>query len=235
MKGSTVSVSGLNEAQVAAFLREYPAFFNQHPELLQSLTIPHESGSAVSLWERQISALREENERLKARFDEFLNSARDNEALIGRIHRLALSLMEAVGPQAIFRLLTQRLAEDFGATRVTVLVFAAPSYVDSGELPQFMGHDSPRRVPFSDMLRERTPLCGCLGPMQTQALFSGEDFRGSHVVMPLAGAQWDGLLAISSEDARRFDPNMGTEFLAFLRDVAVLTIAPWIARPKKSA
>lgn len=227
-----MTVAGLSQADVAQFLREHPAFFNHHPELLQSLSIPHESGQAVSLWERQIAALRDENERLKSRFDEFLASARDNEALIGRIHRLALALMEAVGPQAILNVLTERLAADFGAARVTVLVFANPSYVDSGALPQFVGSTSPRRVPFGDMLQQGAPLCGRLSLMQTQALLNGEDFRGSHVVLPLQGTHWDGLLAISSEDPERFDAHMGTEFLAFLRDVARLVIAPWIARPK---
>jgi len=229
-----VSESGLNQTEVAQFLREHPTFFNHHPELLQSLVIPHENGQAVSLWERQIASLRDEHERLKTRFEEFLASARDNEALIGRIHRVALALMQAVGPQAIISVLTQRLAADFGAARVTVMVFAAPSYVDSGELPQFVGRDSPRRVPFADLLQDRVPLCGRLSLIQTQALFDGEDFRGSHVVLPLPGVNWDGLLAISSPDAQRFEADMGTEFLAFLRDVALLVIAPWVARAKKS-
>ena len=50
--------------------------------------------------------------------------------------------------------------------------------------------------------------------------------------MPLKAAQWDGVLAISSHDANRFDANMGTEFLAYLRDVVVLVLAPWIAKPR---
>ncbi|MGD9603470.1 MAG: DUF484 family protein [Gammaproteobacteria bacterium] len=228
-----MSDAGMHETHVAQYLRDHPDFFNRHPELLGSLFIPHESGQAVSLWERQVAVLREENERLKGRFDAFLVSARENEALISRIHRLALALMEAVGPEAIFQLLTRRLAEDFGATRATVLLFATPAYVE-GQLPQFVGADSPRRVPFADTLRERTPLCGQLSLIQTQALFDGEPFRGSHVVMPLAGSQWDGVLAISSDDPSRFDAQMGTEFVAFLRDVAVLAIAPWIARPRRA-
>jgi uncharacterized protein YigA (DUF484 family) len=228
---NTVSTAGVDQMQVVAFLRDHPAFFDRHPELLQSLAIPHDSGQAVSLLERQISALRDENERLKSRFDEFLVSARENEALIGRIHRLALALMEAVGPQAIIHLLTQRLADDFRAARVTVLVFASPSYVDSPDLMQFVGRESARRTPFSEMLSERTTLCGRLGLAQAQALCDGEDSRGSHVVLPLVGAHWDGVIAISSDDSARFDANLGTEFLAFLRDVVQIVIAPWIARP----
>ena len=228
----TGSACALNQAQVADYLRTHHEFFNHHPELLQSLVIPHDSGQAVSLWERQTLALREENTRLLAKFDELVDSARDNVALIGRIHRLALALMEAVGLQAIFNLLMQQLADDFRAERVTVLVFARPAYVESPDFPQFVGRESPRREPFAEMLEAGIAVCGRLSLAQTHALFDGEDFRGSHVMLPLAAAHWDGLIAVSSADTERFDAKLGTEFLAFLRDVIALVVAPWIAKPR---
>ncbi len=230
--GVRTSAGGLKPAQVAEFLRTHRDFFNEHVELLRTLEIPHDRGNAVSLWERQISALREENERLKIKFNEFIGSARENEALIGRIHRLILALMEAAGPRAILDLLTQRLADDFKATRVTALIFAEPSSADAALLSEFIGRGAARRSPFTDMLSAREPRCGRLTPVQTRALFDGADFKGSHVVLPLTGLDWDGLVAVSSDDTGRFDANLGTEFLTFLRDVVVLVVAPWIAKQK---
>ncbi len=220
-----------DQAQVAAYLRAHPAFFSFEPELLQTLSLPHDSGQAVSLWERQVAALREENEKLKSRFEDFLHSARENQQLIGRIHRLALTLLAAVGPHSIFKLLQQGLADDFKAERVTVLIFAEASYADSAELTQFVGRESARRAPFAALLAANDSVCGHLSLAQAQALFDGEDFRGSHVVLPLVAPHWDGVIAISSGDSARFDAAMGTEFLAFLRDVAAMVIAPWIAKP----
>lgn len=212
-------------------------FFPNHPELLQSLAMAHDqthsNGRAGSQWEQQVVTLREENRKLQSRFDEVLQSARENEVLIGRIHRLALGLVAAVGPQAIFNLLAQRLADDFRATQVATLVFALPAYVDSADLPQFVGRDSQRRAPFAEMLATGVTVCGRLNRAQTHALFNGEDFRGSHVVLPLAADHWDGLIAVSSSDGDRFGPKLGTEFLAFLRDVVVLVVAPWIAKPRQ--
>ena len=75
-------------------------------------------------------------------------------------------------------------------------------------------------------------MCGHLSLAQAQALFEGEDFRGSHVVLPLVASNWDGLIAISSANSARFDAEMGTEFLAFLRDVAAMVVGPWIAKPR---
>ncbi len=218
------------QAQVAAYLRSHPDFFNFQPELLQSLTLPHDSGQAVSLWERQVATLREENEKLKSRFEVFLTSARENQQLIARIHRLALALLAAVGPHSIFKLLQQGLADDFKAERVTLLIFAQPSAVDSADLTQFVGRDSARRAPFAALLAAGDSVCGHLSLAQTQALFAGGEFRGSHVVLPLVAAQWDGVIAISSADSARFDAEMGTEFLAFLRDVTALVVAPWVAK-----
>ena len=97
-------------AAVARYLAAHPEFFNQHPELLRTLEIPHSTGQAVSLWERQIAALREEIDRMRGRFDELIEQARLNELVIRRIHHLALELMNAAGPQAVFGLLSSRLA-----------------------------------------------------------------------------------------------------------------------------
>jgi len=221
-------------AAVARYLAAHPEFFNQQLDLLRTLEIPHATGQAVSLWERQIAALREELERSRVRFEALIEQAKHNEAVIRRIQRLALELMDTAGPQAAFSLLSARLAENFGADRVTGLVFASAAFVDSEDARQFVGTDSPRREPFKHALVKREPVCGRLTQAQTQALFGVEVFDGSHVVLPLHGKTWDGLLVVSSKDPTRFESTMGTEFLAFLRDVFTLVIEPWVAKPRRS-
>lgn len=49
----------LTEAQVAEFLQQHPDFFTRNAKLLEKLHVPHETGRAVSLVERQTSVLRE--------------------------------------------------------------------------------------------------------------------------------------------------------------------------------
>ena len=68
------SDSDINADRVARYLQANPTFFNRYPDLVRSLEIPHVNGAAISLWERQISTLREDYEKLKARFDEFFRS-----------------------------------------------------------------------------------------------------------------------------------------------------------------
>ena len=49
--------SSVTAEQVAAFLSANPDFFLDHQELLADLTLPHQSGEAVSLLERQVSVV----------------------------------------------------------------------------------------------------------------------------------------------------------------------------------
>lgn len=218
----------ISSAQVHDYLVRHPGFFNEHPALLRQLEIPHDNGTAVSLWERQISALREEHEALKSRYQEMLDSARENATVMQHLQRLALRLLEAAGAGAVVELLTRGLADELKADRITMAVFAEANYQEGDLTAQFRGRNAPERDPFADMLADKKILCGRLTLLQTQALFGGEDFRGSHVVLPLNARDWDGLLAISSTDPARFEAGLGTEYLAFLRDIVVLVLAPWV-------
>jgi uncharacterized protein YigA (DUF484 family) len=50
----------MNADDIALFLRGNPKFFDQHPELLEKIHVPHpHGGRAIPLSERQTLALRE--------------------------------------------------------------------------------------------------------------------------------------------------------------------------------
>ncbi len=55
-----MSQAELSIEQVAEFLREYPDFFEQHPDVLLNIEVPHpHGGRTVSIPERQLIATRE--------------------------------------------------------------------------------------------------------------------------------------------------------------------------------
>ncbi|MGR9089271.1 MAG: DUF484 family protein [Gammaproteobacteria bacterium] len=217
---------------VAAYLKANPAFFADHPDVLHEIDIRHASGGAVSLLERQVTSLRTENQRLKAQFHELVQLAEANQRLITRIHQLALLLMEAAGPQAIFATLADHLMRDFNAERVRTLVFAEPACAESPPLPEFVGADCGDRTLFRRSLERREAQCGELAAEQAAYLFPEANSRGSAVLLPLGAKSWDGLLVVSSDDANRFNDDMGTEFLTYLGDVVSFIVDPWVARSK---
>lgn len=209
-----------DESRVAEYLASHPDFFARYPELLAGLTLPHAPGTAVSLWTRQLGLLREENARLRTQAEDFLASVHANAELITHIHALVLALLGAVSAREVIDRLREGVAVDLGADRVTVLLFTAPA-AHSPALEECVGKDSARRVPFASLLRGTAAHCGGLDTLQLAALFGLAGFDGSHVVMPMRGVAWDGLLAISSHDRARYQSGLGTEFLDFLRDVLV--------------
>ncbi|MEM7467348.1 MAG: DUF484 family protein [Pseudomonadota bacterium] len=221
----------LSDASVMSFLQGQPEFFNKYPELLQELRIPHQSGDAISLVEKQLVSLREENKRLKTTQDIMIKNARANEALIKRIHDLVLQLMEATGPRAIFSTLCDQLKQHFNADRVGVLVFAELGFVEEQGLQEFVGKDDPRKALFSGLLEEQSPSCGRVSAPIKEALWpEQEELSGSAAMLPLSTGTWSGVIAIQSDDDGRFTADMGTEFLGYISDIVCLVADPWVAR-----
>ncbi len=220
-------------AEVIDFLRANPGFLDQHPQLLSELSVPHGSGAAVSLVERQVGVLREESARQKKQFEDIIHHARSNELLTRKIHMLTLALMNAVGPQAIFTSLERGLCEDFGADRVASLVFAECAAVDGQALAPFVGAEAPARTAFALVIGAHSSACGPLDAAQAALVFDDE-FKGSAVVMPLIGRDWDGVVICASKDPARYSADMGTELLDYLRDVATLVITPWVKRSQRA-
>src|SRR5690606_31763776 len=91
----------LTEDDIAGWLRVHPDFFQRNGELLATLRVPHATGGAVSLIERQIELLREKNQNADARFNELVQIARANEQLTAKIHRFTRRLMRAATRRAI--------------------------------------------------------------------------------------------------------------------------------------
>lgn len=227
---SDPSYSAITSGDIAVYLRDHPEFFIEHPETLLELNIPHESGGVVSLVERQVSVLREQNQEVNKRLHELLEIARQNEELARRMHQLSLTLMDAGDPREIFSTLYDNLAKNFRADKVVVRLFADPGFVDIEAGPEFAGHGLTEESLFKSIVEKRQPLCGRMKHQQQVFLFGDEgDEIMSAVMLPLKGFDWCGILAIGSFDAERFQPGMGVELLANLGEILSLVLKPWIA------
>ena len=101
--------NAITEGMVAEYLKNNLDFFNKRPDVLAEVNIPHQHGSAVSLVERQVAVLREQNELSRKRLHELIEIARQNEELARRMHQLALTLMDADDPKDIFNTLYEKL------------------------------------------------------------------------------------------------------------------------------
>lgn len=200
----------IDKTDVIAWLTDNPDLFVHHPELLDQLDLPHQSGT-TSLIERQVERLREENQKLTTQLKTLAGIAGENERLIKRLHELTLSVMSADTGASFIDQLFARLGEDFRAEQVTLhLVRALP------ELDKVSGIEFHQEAPewFQRLMDRKQIECGRLTREKLSLLFADRAEQiASAAVVPISGL---GVLAIGASDSDRFHPGMGTLFLELL-------------------
>ena len=202
-----------SEQQIADYLLTHPDFFERHLDVLAALRVPHICGSAVSLLERQLQLLRDQNQHLRQRLHELVQVARDNDCLATRMQHLNLVLIEAYGIDDLLPNIKDILRHEFNAD------FAALKL--SLTLPHSGLSERDRLSPAAleachDVLHRDQPWCGKPTSQQSRWLFDDAALEiASAALIPLQVAeQWRGLLAIGSRDPERFYPGAGTVFLS---------------------
>ena len=227
---TVLHMNEITEDSVVEYLKNNPDFFDKHPELLAEINIPHASGDAVSLVEKQVKVLREQNEQTRERLHELIEIARQNEQLAHRMHHLTLTLMDADDSKDIFKTLYDNLRRNFRADKVAVRMFAKPAFIDSYPGDEFADPDAPEKTLFKSIIDKRLPISGNLKKQQQVFLFGDEgDDIASAVLVPLHGSGWGGIMAIGSCDKDRFHEGMGVELLANMGEVLSFILKPWIA------
>jgi len=215
------TAAALDGEQVAAYLIAHPAFFEQHSDLLLELRVPHPSGAAVSLIERQVEHLRAELHQAHNKLVHLVSLAKENNALATRMHRLTLSLVLGRDFEQLQAALKTHLHDEFGADAVRLVLFAAeavPVRSPAGESQA--GAPDPLLGEFLGFLQARRPLCGPLRPEQLITLFPEEGERvQSAALVPLEAGEVMGILAIGSQDPEHFRPSQATDFLHQLGEV----------------
>lgn len=212
-----------SETAVQDYLTSHPDFFERHATLLNSLRLPHVTGGAVSLVERQVSVLRQKDVKLERKLKELLDVARANDTLAGKIHQLALGLLAAPDLSQTLQSIESALRTAFGADQSVLVLFSDPakfSDVETGRFFRPLERDDPALQSFATFLGSSHPRCGQVRDSQRDFLFGKEtDEVGSAALVPLGEKCHIGFLAIGSVDSNRFHPAMSFDFLARLGDL----------------
>lgn len=213
----------LSEQAVHDYLSEHPDFFENHANLLIALNLPHASGGAVSLVERQVSVLRQKDLKLEKQLKELIDVARANDLLAAKIHELALQLLEAPDLKSTIIALEEGMRSGFGADQAVLVVFGDPDAfddIDAGRFFRVVEKKSDTLGPFKTFLDGGSARCGQIRDAQRDFLFQEEaDEVGSAALVPLGDHAQIGFLAIGSADTDRFHPGMSIDFLTRLGDL----------------
>jgi uncharacterized protein len=214
------------EARVIRYLQENPAILMDYPHIFSALSIPHQTGGATSLLERQARLLREENQQLRSKIDELVGIARDNEELNQRFHRLALELMSADQLHDVLAMVQDQV-QTFFYTDFVCFRFL-PGVRESGNILDglYLAEDSDIVEHIKPWIAGRKPICGQNDETVNRQLF-GEDMRiASSAFIPLYHTRDLGLLCLGSASAERFSASMGTIFLQHLGELVSNRLKP---------
>ena len=201
---------------IVDFLNAHPGFFDEHPDLLNQLTVPHPTnGNTISLTERQVLTLREKLAQVQGKLAELVSFGEENDMIAEKVHRLTLSLLLAEDFEAVNFVVYNHLQEDFSVPHVALRIWNS---ILKRPVPEFIEASEELRFFAADL---RQPYCG---PAQHEEIVTwfGEaaPFLQSMSLIPLRrDAQVFGMLALGSEDPQRFFPEMGTMYVERIGDL----------------
>lgn len=216
--------TALDETEVAAYLAAHPDFLHRHPETFEALDVPHASGNAISLIERQVRVLRDTNTRTQARFEELLATARDNEERVVQLNRVARIMAAAVSTDAMIDALVDCLRDHLAVDRVYVGLQSELD-ADVTRIDRLEDGTAASRA-LTNVFRRGKPICGELDAIQSSALFAAADeaLMFSAALIPLGHHGVHGAIVLASREPQRFTPEMGTLFVELFGDLLTATL-----------
>ncbi|MBY6064613.1 DUF484 domain-containing protein [Pseudidiomarina sediminum] len=211
----------VDDSLIAAYLEENPDFFDRHPQLLQHLSVRHQSKGAVSLVERQQQVLRQRVQQLEEEITELMVTARRNEELFRYFSELYVKLLQSRSIDEVMDSLQLTFSEQLQMPALTLKFFDSPLDLEA----QFTFAADTHKQLLSKRFQEDSIYLGRLTRDEQRLLFQDENI-GS-VVLLLLGEQGElGMLAIGNHDAGHFEPAMDTLLVKQLQVLLSLILPP---------
>ncbi len=217
----------LTEDQISEFLRADPTFFERNAHLLTEIYLPSPHGSGtVSLAERQQLAQRDKIRVLEAKLSELIQFGEENDVISEKVHRLSLGILSARNFEALTETVVDNLREDFQVPHVALRLWAKPQSEEDSPRDEFSSVDEELRSWAQGLV---TPYCGHRAGLDVDSWF-GETSAPlkSYALVALRGESVFGLLAMASEDERRFYPEMGTMYLKRIGELVSVALLRYL-------
>ncbi len=208
----------MDEAVIAEYLRTHPDFFTRHEQLLETIRVPHQTGVAVSLIEKQVTLLRSQKQQMEEQLNGLIQAARNNEQIVSHIQRFTLEMIYTHCLEDVLTACQENMNNHFKADFVGMRVL-----VGDKSSPHFLSGTALRS--FTQLFKNRKPICGRITEKQCAYLFEKHKEQvKSAVLIPLQNTRNLGIIALGSKDETRFHPGMGTLFLSYMGELITASI-----------
>ncbi|MCI5106067.1 MAG: DUF484 family protein [Pseudomonadales bacterium] len=221
--------------QVADYLREHPDFFIGQDALLAELSLPHASGKAISLLERQVTILRERGIEARQKLNNLLENARNNDQLFDTTRNLVLALLRAANVTEIAEVTQDQLANHANIDACEFILIEHPELSTSANTR--VEPLASLRKDFSDVFRLKRTHCGPLSEEQIARLFPGneQEVRSTALCPVIHNSEVLALLAFGNKQDNYFNVNLDTLFLDFIGRVVGSVLDRQLAAEAKAS
>lgn len=194
---------------VAAYLQAHPDFFTDRDSLLADMHVPHESGKAISLLERQVKILRDRSIESRHTLNTLLENARYNDQLFSITRNLILVLLEEDEIDQISSLTESNLATQPGVDACRLFILDNDATV----------HELQSRFP--SLFRSKRIVCQPLDRDTAQFLFpqTSPAPRSAALCPVTYGSSLLGILVLGNQAQDYFTEELDTLFLDFIAEV----------------
>lgn len=214
---TTDGKDNISERAMIDYLKADPLFFNRHPHLLAEMSLPHPSGSAISLIEKQVAVLRQRNGDMHTRLNNLLGNARTNDRLFDKTKRLVIALIEAQDLGDLVDALYYSFDKEFGIHHTRLIIFSKHEQPSNAARVENM--NIAKNI-IGKRLKNSRLVSGGIDARETQYLFDYDHADiGSSALAVLSNNTILGVLAIGNRDANYYRSSMGTLFLSYIAEV----------------
>ena len=209
----------LSAQDVASYLKANPEFFIEQEDLLADLSLPHESGKAISLLERQVTILRDRGVDARQKLNNLLENARNNDQLFDTTRNLVLALLRAKDITEIADVAQDQLSNHTNIDSCEVILVDRKG-LKVAESVRAESKDILKKQ-FADVFRLKRTHCGAISEEQTQYLFpvQGNSINSTALCPVISNGEVLALIAFGNQADNYFNVNLDTLFLDFIGHV----------------
>jgi len=214
-----VKETDASEAQVVAYLKAHPEFFVGQDSLITELSLPHKSGKAISLLERQVTVLRERGLEARQKLGNLLENARSNDQFFDTTRSLVLALLRANNTTELANATQDQLTNHSNIDACEIILVEQNNLNVSESIRTYPPNKL--KQDFKDVFRLKRTYCGALERWQVEFLFPGcsESLKSTALCPITHDSEVLALLAFGNKNEDYFNVQLDTLFLDFIGHV----------------
>ncbi|MBD1387995.1 DUF484 family protein [Neiella sp. HB171785] len=201
----------LADQQVKAYLEADPQFFERHSDWLANVRFTHPQRGSISLVDRQLDKLREQNNLLREEITELMAIAKHNESIYNSFCQLYVALLPCQSINEIHQKVQHILSDLLGLSAITMWPLSGQQDWVPRRKP--VEHEALKAL-AERRLRHQPYYFGRLNEVDKALLFDEQPVE-SAALMTLEDESI--LLAFGSTDASHFNPSLDVLLLDQLR------------------